>query len=49
MKKCLNCQKTFKELKEINANLGFVKIVQKQCPHCSAPVDTEFIDNGKEL
>ena len=47
MRKCnLNCKKEFSKPHNININMGFMEIIQKQCPFCQMPIETEMNEIG---
>lgn len=47
---CSHCKYIFEtsEIKEIKVDMGFTKIIQKQCPTCNKPIDTKF-EEGEPL
>jgi len=47
LNECLNCNKTYKENKNIKIDMGFAKIEQKQCPYCQCPIDTKITHKDK--
>ena len=42
-KECPNCNKEYKEEKNVEFDLGFAIIEQKQCPYCQCPINTKII------
>jgi len=48
--KCKNieCQKEFDKSHDMKISLGFIEIIQKQCPFCQIPIETEMLDINDE-
>ena len=46
--KCKNdkCKLEFEEANRVEVDMGFMKIIQNQCPHCNFPTDTAFEETG---
>jgi hypothetical protein len=44
--KNIKCKKEFDAPKKVEVDMGFMKIIQSQCPECGCPVDTKFEETG---